>query len=88
MNRDDLESAKDWLADLAQQADTGNEPSEDEVEPLTAATRTQHPRRMPVVERRCVADIGFGCERYIRIVGEGYSTPPVAPSTTQFNDAP
>jgi len=43
---------------------------------------------MPVVERRCVADIGFGCERYVRIVGEGYSTPPVAPSTTQFNDAP
>ena len=29
-----------------------------------------------------------GCERYVRIVGEGYSTPPVAPSTTQFNGAP
>ncbi len=51
-DRSELESAKDWLADMAQPADTANEPSEDEVEVVDSGEEdpapqpARSPRRM------------------------------------------
>ncbi len=43
-DRDDLESAKDWLADLGQPADTGSESPEDEVEAVDSGQEEPAPQ--------------------------------------------